>query len=78
MLDEIYYCTHHPDITKCICRKPDSLFVERALARFNIDAGKSYFIGDKERDVQAAAKAGVLGILVEENTSLKNILNQIK
>lgn len=77
-LDEIYYCVHHPDVSKCICRKPDSLFVEKALARFNIDASKSYFIGDKERDVEAGEKAGVKGILIEANVSLKTILNQIK
>lgn len=76
-LSEIYYCVHHPDVTKCICRKPDSLFVEKGLARFNIDAKQSYFIGDKERDTEAAEKAGVKGILIEANTSLKTILNQI-
>ena len=76
-LSEIYYCVHHPDVSKCICRKPDSLFVEKALARFNIDAKKSYFIGDKERDTEAAEKAGVKGILIESNVSLKTILNQI-
>ncbi|HLC84041.1 MAG TPA: HAD family hydrolase [Bacteroidia bacterium] len=76
-LSEIYYCVHHPDVSKCICRKPDSLFVEKALARFNIEAKKSYFIGDKERDTEAAEKAGVKGILIESNISLKTILNQI-
>lgn len=77
-LSEIYYCVHHPDVSKCICRKPDSLFVEKGLARFNIDAKKSYFIGDKERDVEAAEKAGVKGILIEANTSLKLLLNEIE
>ena len=77
-LSEIYYCVHHPDVSRCICRKPDSLFVEKALARFNIDPTKSYFIGDKERDTEAAEKAGVKGILIESNISLKTILNQIK
>ena len=76
-LDEIYYCAHHPDVGRCICRKPDSLFVEKALARFNIDASKSYFIGDKERDTEAGEKVGVKGILIEANISLKTILNQI-
>jgi D-glycero-D-manno-heptose 1,7-bisphosphate phosphatase len=76
-LEEIYYCVHHPDVSNCICRKPDSLFVEKGLARFNVDAKQSYFIGDKERDVQAAEKAGVQGILIEANESLKNILNKI-
>ena len=76
-ISEIYYCVHHPDVSRCICRKPDSLFVEKALARFHIDASDSYFIGDKERDVEAAEKAGVKGILVPSNSSLKTILNQI-
>ncbi|MCX6297361.1 MAG: HAD family hydrolase [Bacteroidetes bacterium] len=76
-ISEIYYCVHHPDISKCICRKPDSLFVEKALARFDIDEKKSYFIGDKERDTEAAEKAGVKGILIEANISLKTILDQI-
>ena len=76
-LDEIYYCIHHPDVSKCICRKPDSLFVEKALARFNIDPSQSYFIGDKERDTESGEKAGVKGILIEANISLKTILNQI-
>jgi D-glycero-D-manno-heptose 1,7-bisphosphate phosphatase len=78
VISEIYYCVHHPDVTRCICRKPDSLFVEKALARFEIDPAQSYFIGDKDRDVEAAAKGGVKGILVPSNTSLKTILDQIK
>jgi len=78
VLDEIYYCVHHSDVGRCICRKPDSLFVEKALARFNIDPSKSYFIGDKERDVEAGEKAGVKGILIEANISLKSILDKIE
>jgi D-glycero-D-manno-heptose 1,7-bisphosphate phosphatase len=77
VLSEIYYCRHHPDVGRCICRKPDSLFVEKALARFNIAPAISYFIGDKERDVEAAEKAGVKGILIEANISLKTVLDQI-
>ncbi|MCW3071052.1 MAG: histidinol-phosphate phosphatase family protein [Bacteroidetes bacterium] len=77
-LSEIYYCVHHPDVSRCICRKPDSLFVEKALARFNIDPAKSYFIGDKERDVEAAEKAGVRGILIEANSPLKLISHIIE
>jgi D-glycero-D-manno-heptose 1,7-bisphosphate phosphatase len=67
---EIYYCVHHPETGSCICRKPDSLNVEKALARFDIDPVLSYFIGDKERDVLAGEKAGVKGILMESNSSL--------
>lgn len=77
VISEVYYCVHHPDASRCICRKPDSLFVEKGLARFNIDASQSYFIGDKERDVEAGEKGGVKGIQIPSNTSLKTILDQI-
>ena len=60
---EIYYCTHHPETSNCICRKPESLLVEKSIARFNINPSKSYFIGDRERDVQAGEACGVKGIL---------------
>ena len=65
---EIYFCPHHPEYSgKCLCRKPDSLLIEKALGRFQIDPAKSYFIGDALRDVQAAEKAGVQGILIQQN-----------
>ena len=72
-LTEIYYCPHHPDSNsgKCICRKPDSSMIEKAIARFKIDPAKSYFIGDKQTDMQAGDKAGVKGVLVSKNVSLK-------
>ncbi len=77
VIKEIYYCVHHPESGNCICRKPDSLLVEKALARFNINAGDSWFIGDKERDVLAGEKAGVNGILIEQNTSLLEAVMRI-
>jgi D-glycero-D-manno-heptose 1,7-bisphosphate phosphatase len=69
-LSAIYYCPHHPSSGNCLCRKPGSLLIEKALARFNIDPSLSFMIGDKERDIEAAEKAGVKGILVRANESL--------
>lgn len=74
---EIYYCPHHPEFSRCICRKPDSLLLEKAIARFNIDRTKSFFIGDADRDMAAAIKAGVQGIQVQSNSSLMQIATQI-
>lgn len=77
-IHEIYYCLHHSDLTKCLCRKPGTLFIEKAIARFNVDPELSYFIGDKEhRDMEAARNAGVKGILIPSNSSLKQILPYI-
>ncbi len=76
---EIYWCPHHPDYNgKCLCRKPDSLLLEKAMAIHNIDPAQSYFIGDKQRDVDAGEKVGVKGILVEANTPLTRIIERSK
>jgi len=76
-LEEIYYCPHHPEKGKCLCRKPDSLLLEKAIARFSLDAAKSYFIGDAQRDIEAGTKAGVKTIKVEPNSSLLNVTHLV-
>jgi D-glycero-D-manno-heptose 1,7-bisphosphate phosphatase len=76
--DAIYYCQHHNEIGKCICRKPGSLMLEKAIARFNIDVEKSVMIGDSQRDVDAAAKAGVRGFLIESNSGILKIVEGLK
>lgn len=66
---EIYFCRHHPDQGKCLCRKPGSLFFEKAVARFNIAPQQSLMVGDRERDIEAAAAVGIPGVLVPVNSS---------
>ena len=73
---EIYYCPHHTDYGKCLCRKPGSLLVEKAIARFEIERNESFFIGDMERDIQAAHRAGIKGHLVKTNSDFISNLNQ--
>jgi D-glycero-D-manno-heptose 1,7-bisphosphate phosphatase len=70
-ITEIYYCPHHEETGKCLCRKPNSLMIEKAMARFNIDPLKSFFIGDSNRDMEAAEKAGIKSFLVPKNTDIK-------
>jgi D-glycero-D-manno-heptose 1,7-bisphosphate phosphatase len=76
-IPEWYYCPHHPLSSECICRKPDSLMLEKAIARHDIDATASYFIGDNERDVLAGEKAGVQTVLIESNADLREYLHLI-
>lgn len=76
-LVEAYYCPHHSNIEKCLCRKPDSMMIEKSLARFDIDPKKSYMLGDKQRDVECGEKAGVKGIKVEINTNISKYVDQI-
>lgn len=69
-LNAVYYCPHHPSKGRCLCRKPGGLLMERAIAQLDIDAGASVMIGDRERDIEAAASVGVRGVLVASNTPL--------
>lgn len=71
---EVFYCPHHPQHGRCLCRKPGSLLLQRAAARHGIDPALSVMIGDRERDVQAAEAIGARGILVQANTSLMETL----
>ena len=56
--------------SKCICRKPDSLLLEKAIARYKIDKDKTHFIGDMETDMIATNRAGVIGHLIESNSNI--------
>jgi len=76
-LDAVYYCPHHPTKGRCLCRKPGGLLLEKAMARFGIEAGRSWFIGDRERDVEAARAVGVRPVLVPSNAPLKEVVDQI-
>jgi D-glycero-D-manno-heptose 1,7-bisphosphate phosphatase len=73
-LTDIYYCPHHPSHGRCLCRKPGGLLLQRAAARYGIDLSRSVMIGDRQRDVEAAAAVGANGILVSSNTSLMDTL----
>lgn len=69
MIDAIYYCPHHNTKGKCICRKPDSLMLEKAISKYNINKGLSFLLGDKERDILSAQKVGIKAIQIESNSS---------
>ena len=75
---DIYYCPHHNKFEKCLCRKPDSLMIEKAVARYHVNILQSYLIGDNQKDVDAAAKVGLRGIKVASNQNLLTIIDQIR
>lgn len=70
-INNFYYCPHHPtEGTEpyrriCDCRKPAPGMLLRAAQDLNIDLKKSYLVGDRFRDMEAAKKAEVKGILVK-------------
>jgi D-glycero-D-manno-heptose 1,7-bisphosphate phosphatase len=75
-IDDIYYCPHHPIKGKCLCRKPEGLMLEKAIAKYRLDPKQCLMIGDTERDIKAAESAGVKGLLIQPNTEKLRLLEK--
>jgi D-glycero-D-manno-heptose 1,7-bisphosphate phosphatase len=62
-LDGQYFCPHLPE-EDCPCRKPKPELILRAGRDLDLDLAHSYLVGDRFKDIETAANAGVKGILV--------------
>ena len=71
-VDAFYYCPHAPD-AGCDCRKPLPGLITRAARDLNLDLSRSFLIGDKPSDLEAAANAGIQGFLYQGGSLLKMI-----
>lgn len=59
-IEAVYHCPHHPDISgTCSCRKPEPGMLLEAAKTHAIDLKRSLLVGDSERDIIAAHRAGV-------------------
>ncbi len=77
-IDAIYFCPHHPEVSGgCLCRKPGSLLIEKAIKHYNINPADSMMLGDRDRDLEAAAACGIEGVLIEDNKT-ENVRKIIK
>jgi HAD superfamily hydrolase (TIGR01662 family) len=61
--DTVQVCPHGPD-DGCTCRKPAPGMVKAACAELDVDPARCVVIGDIGADVEAAAAAGAVGIMV--------------
>ena len=78
-IDKVYFCPHGME-AGCECRKPKPGMILRALREFDIDPQKSFLIGDKPSDIEAAKNANLanayqIGI---DGANLKEIYEKIK
>jgi D-glycero-D-manno-heptose 1,7-bisphosphate phosphatase len=64
LIDATYFCPDAPG-QHSNCRKPAPGMVVKATQDHQIDISKSFFIGDKEVDVECAHNAGVRAIRVQ-------------
>lgn len=62
-LDAIYTCLHGPE-AGCACRKPRPGLLHQAARELDIDLARSYLVGDRYKDLETGARAGVKGVLV--------------
>lgn len=64
-IDAVYHCPHHPTEAlpgwrqDCECRKPRPGMFLRALAEWDVDVERSFMVGDKLGDLEAARGAGI-------------------
>ena len=56
-IEAIYYCPHDWD-AGCECRKPKPGMLFQAQRDLNLDLSRTFFVGDDERDGEAADNAG--------------------
>jgi len=84
-VDAVYFCPHHPERgfagevrelkIDCDCRKPKPGMLLRAAADHHIDLGKSWLIGDSDRDMEAASNAGVKAVRIGAGV---NVLDAVR
>ena len=64
-LTATYHCPDAPDVPAAIsCRKPGDAMHRRAAEEHGIDLQKSFYIGDKWRDVAPAVTHNAMGVLI--------------
>jgi histidinol-phosphate phosphatase family protein len=72
----IYYCPHDWD-SGCECRKPRPGMLFQAQRDFHLDLSRTTFIGDDERDGEAAAAAGCRFSRVSQDKSLLDCVQEM-
>jgi D-glycero-D-manno-heptose 1,7-bisphosphate phosphatase len=59
-LVDIYFCPYHEKFdSNSLTRKPGSLMIEKAAAKYDVDMDASWMVGDHERDITAGTRAGL-------------------
>lgn len=75
-IDAIYHCPHDWN-AGCDCRKPRPGLLLQAQRDFHLDLSRTCFIGDDERDAEAAHAAGAASVLLSPGTSLAHIARRL-
>jgi D-glycero-D-manno-heptose 1,7-bisphosphate phosphatase len=71
-IEAVFLCPHAAD-SRCDCRKPNAGLFRDIAARFHIELGSVYAVGDALRDVQAALTAGARPMLVKTGKGMRTL-----
>lgn len=79
MIIDIFFCPHHPD-DNCECRKPKPGMLLDFAKKYQVDLNKNtvYFIGDTQRDVEAAVAANCTPIFIGKSDNDLNFDNLLQ
>lgn len=85
-IDAFYHCPYHADavidtyrVANHPDRKPNPGMILRALAEWPVDRSRSFVIGDRDSDIEAAQRAGLPGYRFDEtnlDATVASILTQ--
>jgi D-glycero-D-manno-heptose 1,7-bisphosphate phosphatase len=76
-VDAIYYCPHSSE-HDCECRKPKPGMLAQAAREHGLDLRRSFVVGDRYGDVNAAYNAGARGILVRTGYGETELTSDVK
>ena len=71
VINDVRFCPHHPEAKQpryrapCACRKPSPGMILDLAETWSVDLARSFLIGDKESDLEAAARAHMQGFLYQ-------------
>jgi D-glycero-D-manno-heptose 1,7-bisphosphate phosphatase len=82
-LDDLYFSPYHPAYSgNSLSRKPGSLLIEKAMAKYDIDPAQSWMIGDRDRDMEAGKNVGLKTVHImphaEESTGDYTAVNLLE
>jgi D-glycero-D-manno-heptose 1,7-bisphosphate phosphatase len=75
-IDGIYTCPHDWD-AGCDCRKPAPGMLIQAQRDHALDLSKTPFIGDDERDAEAADAAGCPSLMVTADVPFRDVVDRL-
>ena len=62
-IKEVYYCPHKKE-DNCICHKPKTYFVEKAIKKYELNRNESFVIGDHPSDIEMGIRAQINSVFL--------------